>query len=55
MFEALLQLFVPGEEHIGPVSPTGNHPVYKVKSSSWIAKFVEIAALDANGPAFTMV
>ncbi|CAM6033731.1 unnamed protein product [Sphagnum compactum] len=29
MFEALLQLFVPGEEHIGPVSPTGNHPVYK--------------------------
>jgi 7-dehydrocholesterol reductase len=34
MFEALLQLFVPGEEHIGPVSPTGNHPVYKVKSSS---------------------
>jgi 7-dehydrocholesterol reductase len=28
-FEALLQIYVPGERHIGIVSPTGNHPVYK--------------------------
>ena len=29
-FEACLQLFVPGGIHVGPISPTGNRPVYKV-------------------------
>lgn len=29
-FEALLQLALPGERVEGPVSPTGNVPVYKV-------------------------
>lgn len=32
-FEALLQLYVPGERHIGIVSPTGNRPVYKVRTN----------------------
>lgn len=30
VFEALLQVYVPGERHIGVISPTGNRPVYKV-------------------------
>jgi len=29
-FEAFLQLYVPGGIHVGPVSPAGNRPVYKV-------------------------
>lgn len=29
-FEAFLQLYVPGGTHVGPVSPAGNRPVYKV-------------------------
>lgn len=31
-FEAFLQLCVPGSTHIGPVSPAGIRPVYKVRS-----------------------
>jgi len=30
LVEALLQLFMPGKTFHGPVSPTGNIPVYKV-------------------------
>jgi hypothetical protein len=30
VFEALLQIYVPGERHISIVSPTGNRAVYKV-------------------------
>lgn len=29
-FEAALQLLLPGETVQGPISPTGNRPVYKV-------------------------
>lgn len=29
-FEALLQIFLPGKRVEGPISPTGNKPVYKV-------------------------
>lgn len=29
-FEAALQLLLPGKTVYGPISPTGNHPVYKV-------------------------
>lgn len=32
VFEALLQVYVPGERHIGIVSPTGNRPMYKVST-----------------------
>jgi hypothetical protein len=30
LFEAFLQLYVPAGIHVGPVSPAGNRPVYKV-------------------------
>lgn len=33
-FEAFLQLYIPGEVHVGPVSPAGNRPVYKVCNSA---------------------
>ena len=29
-FEAILQLALPGQRVEGPISPTGNQPVYKV-------------------------
>lgn len=32
IFEAALQLLLPGKRHEGPISPTGNRPVYKVCS-----------------------
>lgn len=31
-FEAALQLLLPGKRVLGPVSPTGNQPVYKVSA-----------------------
>lgn len=34
--QALLQLFTPGKEFLGPVSPKGNVPVYKVHSPSML-------------------
>lgn len=30
VFEAVLQLLLPGKRVEGPISPTGNRPVYKV-------------------------
>lgn len=30
VFEAALQLFLPGHTVYGPISPSGNRPVYKV-------------------------
>jgi len=36
-FEAALQLLLPGERVIGPVSPAGNIPVYKVNILMWFS------------------
>ncbi|KEH28530.1 7-dehydrocholesterol reductase [Medicago truncatula] len=33
VFEATLQLLLPGETVYGPISPTGNRPVYKCERS----------------------
>lgn len=33
VFEAALQLLLPGKTVYGPISPTGNRPVYKVRFS----------------------
>lgn len=30
LFEAVLQLFLPGKRVEGPISPAGNRPIYKV-------------------------
>ena len=38
-FEAFLQLFVPGGIHVGPVSPAGNRPVYKVYNFGYCLMF----------------
>jgi 7-dehydrocholesterol reductase len=32
LFEAVLQLLLPGKRFEGPISPTGNVPVYKVRA-----------------------
>ena len=35
LIQGLLQVFVPGKKFLGPVSPKGNVPVYKV-SQTWL-------------------
>ena len=38
-FEAALQLFLPGKTVEGPISPTGNRPIYKVFTLICISKW----------------
>ena len=39
-FEAALQLLLPGKRVVGPISPTGHRPVYKVVHASIIISIV---------------
>ena len=33
--QAAMQLLVPGKKFVGPVTPMGNQPVYKVRGGTW--------------------
>ncbi|XP_024364131.1 7-dehydrocholesterol reductase [Physcomitrium patens] len=49
-FEAFLQLYIPGEVHVGPVSPAGNRPVYKNNGfSCYIITLVSYYGLYKSG------
>ena len=45
-FEAFLQLYVPAGMHVGPVSPAGNRPVYKVCAFFFV--FLVLCFLQSN-------
>lgn len=47
-FEAALQLLLPGKRVLGPVSPTGNQPVYKVFAHYTLDHFVSVLCISKS-------
>jgi 7-dehydrocholesterol reductase len=49
LFEAVLQLLLPGKRFEGPISPTANVPIYKVRAVTPAVELMRILPLRQNG------